>query len=63
MNTKNILILAVIFIGQTILSCGPCNCGDPETVEITYESIEIEVYDISGFNPAQVTGQIKAGDF
>lgn len=51
---KALIILSTFFLFQTLYSCwvfgGACECENAEAFENTYTNIEIEAYDLSGFN-------------
>jgi len=49
MRNKTLIILAVIFLSQVVISC--CDCGSPVTIENLYTDIKVTPYDNSGFTP------------
>jgi len=61
MKNKVIIILTLMFLSSTIISC--CDCADPVTYEKVYNAVEITPYDLSGFSPMVATESVYRNAF
>lgn len=63
MFKKVILILVVLFSIQVLISCIFCDCQDPETYEITYNSVDVTALNTSGFTDQEITDSVYKNAF
>jgi hypothetical protein len=50
MIKKTLLVLAVIYTLQFLVSCNRCGCGDLREYDISIENLEVKTVDLSAFN-------------
>jgi len=63
MIKKIIIVLAILFLGQLIMSCIFCNCNDPETYEVNYTSIFVTAFNTAGFMNTEVEDSVYKNAF
>ena len=61
---KKIVALFLLYLFQFFsTSCVPCNCGSASVYEKTYNGIDLQAWDTSGFQNQEVSGKVNKNAF
>jgi len=62
MNRKSLVILASIFIFQTIMSCDTCNCPSYRRYLVDFQGLDVAAYQRTNGQLAGINGDISVTD-